>query len=276
MNILIKMNKWLFLAMLGAFISGCAFEPLDQEPRPIIKGAPDWVNKGSYTDGSKDTRMFYGVSSANPQGDLALQKSIAEDRANAELVKQLVTYLDIVGNEYLQSSRIGDSSYSEDAVARHVEDAAVKQIKDGISAQVNDAIGRQFKDAVSSEFKDAVTSRIRDSAAREIRDAMSYQVEFANHMEEVITRQLKEAVSWQMKNSASAHLANARIIGSWKDPRTYTLWTMSEVDLKNVKKSMAGVNDMNVDMKRFFDANAEAIYDRILRDKKNMNPFAIR
>jgi hypothetical protein len=268
--------KWLTLSITVAAIAACAFEPLQSDRAETIIGAPDWVNKGSYFTTNRDGNMFYGVSSANPQGDLALQKSIADDRANAEVVRVLVTFLDAVTFEFLSASRYEDSSAREDATYRRIEANASRQVKQSISAQIDDAIVRQFKGGVSTQFKDDVTNNVTDAAARDIKESISFQIDFLRHVEDVITKQLKEAASRQMKSTAQAHLANARNIGNWRDPRTNAIWSISELNLKNVKKTMSGINDINIELKQYFDINAENIFDRIIRERNNLNPFSFK
>ena len=269
-------NKYLLLLILALTLglSSCALEPT-QSNRAFIRGAPDWVNKGSYTLGNGDMRMFYGVSSANPQGDLALQKSIADDRANAEVVQQLSEYLETVGNEFLNNMRSGENDYGDDLIGRQIEAAAVKQVNDGVSSQINEAMARQFKEKISTQFKDVVTNKIKDASQREVRDAIAYQIEMSLHLQELITRQIKEALSRQMRITAKAHLVNAKIIGGWRDPRTNTIWSISELNLKNVKNSMTNIEDLNGDVKKFFNANAESIFDRMMQERENPNPFAM-
>jgi hypothetical protein len=269
-------HKYLLLLMLALTLglSSCALEPM-QANRPIVRGAPDWVNKGSYTLGTGDARMFYGVSSANPQGDLALQKSIADDRANAEVVQQLSQYLETVGNDFLNTMRGGENDYGDELLGRQIEAAAVKQVNEGVTTQINEAMSRQFKEKISTQFRDTVTNKIKDASQREVRDAIAYQIEMSLHLQEVITRQIKEALSRQMRLTAKAHLVSAKIIGGWRDPRTNTIWSISELNLKNVKNSMANIEDLNGDVKKFFDANAENIFDRMMQEQENPNPFAM-
>jgi len=269
-------SKWLTLAVLGAVITGCVLEPMQSDNPVVIKGAPDWVNKGSYFNGVKDARLFYGVSSANPQGDFALQKSIADDRAHAEVVRVLVTFLDVVAYEFLQASRNSDSSVSEEMIYRHIEDAAIRRVNEGVITQIDEAISRQFKEGVSSQFKEDLVRKVKDSAHREIKEAISYQIEISRNLEEIISRQFKDAVLRQMKTTASAHLVKARIIGNWHDPRTNAIWSISELELKNIKNTMTGIADINAELKQFVEINADNIFDRIIRDRNNMNPFAPR
>ena len=81
-------TKLLSLAVLVAVVSGCSSEPTKVESNLGIKGAPDWVNQGSNILSTKDGRLFHGVGSASQMGDLALQKSVADDRARAEVARE--------------------------------------------------------------------------------------------------------------------------------------------------------------------------------------------
>ena len=195
MKNLFVIKKWLSLAVLVAVISGCSSEPTKVESNLGIKGAPDWVNKGSNTLGSKEGRLFHGVGSASPMGDMALQKSVADDRARAEVARVLSSYLDVVSNDYTAAAKSGE-----------VGDK---------STGVNE-----------------------------------------------------EAVSRQIKNTTKVNMAGARIIGSWRDPKSNAIWSIAELDMQHVKNTMAGVNDMNADLKRYIETSADNIFDRVAKEKK--------
>ena len=195
MKNLFAIKKWLSLAVLVAVISGCSSEPTKVESNLGIKGAPDWVNKGSNTLGSKEGRLFHGVGSASPMGDMALQKSVADDRARAEVARVLSSYLDVVSNDYTAAAKSGE-----------VGDK---------STGVNE-----------------------------------------------------EAVSRQIKNTTKVNMAGARIIGSWRDPKSSAIWSIAELDMQHVKNTMAGVNDMNADLKRYIETSADNIFDRVAKEKK--------
>ena len=188
-------TKLLSLAVLVAVVSGCASEPTKVESNLGIKGAPDWVNEGTSALSTKDGRLFHGVGSASPMGDLALQKSVADDRARAEVARVLSSYLDVMSNDYMASAKSGEAGDK--------------------SSGVNE-----------------------------------------------------EAVSRQIKNTSKINMAGARIIGSWKDPKTNTVWSIAELDMDHVKKTMSGVNDMNADLKRYIDTTADNIFDRVAKEKK--------
>lgn len=155
-----------------------------------IKGAPDWVNQGTNILNSKDGRLFHGVGSASPMGDMALQKSVADDRARAEVARVLSSYLDVVSNDYMSSAKSGDTGVSEEAVSR------------------------------------------------------------------------------QIKNVSKVNLAGARIIGNWRDPKTNVIYSIAELDMNHVKTTLAGVQDMNADLKRYIETSADNIFDRVAKEKR--------
>src|SRR3990172_4749480 len=87
-----------------------------------VKGAPDWVNKGTAYVKNQDGKLFHGVGSAGPTGDASLQRSVADDRARAELARIFSSYLDVVSSDYQAAARSGDSKVSEEAGSRPIRD----------------------------------------------------------------------------------------------------------------------------------------------------------
>ena len=191
----VVVKNLLLVFLLAAFFSACASKPVHvgqvpEESNLQIKGAPDWVNKGNGVVIKLDSRLFHGVASADPMGDLALQKAIADDRARAEVARVLSSYLDAVSSDYMAVPKTGD----------------------------------------------------------EIESAKS--------------------VPQQIKSTIRANMAGARIIGSWRDPKSNTIWSIAELDIKYVKSTMAAVNDMNANLKIYIDTSADNIFDRFIKEKK--------
>ena len=91
-----------------------------------IKGAPDWVNKGTQAVNDKDGRLFHGVGSAPSLGDDALQRSTADDRARAEVARMLSTYVDAVSNDYSAAAGTGANANADQSVQRQIK-AVTKQ-----------------------------------------------------------------------------------------------------------------------------------------------------
>jgi predicted transposase YbfD/YdcC len=225
---------------------------------------------------NQDGRIFYGVASATPQGDMALQKSIADDKAIVELARVLTTYLDVVSLDYLSTEKAGDSGAREESVARQIEETAVKQVQEAVNQQIDTAISRQFKDTVSKKFKDDVAHQIKDNSVRNIRVAVGSQIDFLRQIEDAIAKELKEAVSHQLRNTGKVNAAGAKILNTWRDPKTNTYWSNAVLDLSAVKNTMADIADLNANLKQYFDNNADFVFDRAIREKNSTSYFSFK
>lgn len=110
--------KLLSLAIFAFVLSGCAGPKIESDMG--MKGVPDWVNKGTRYLSDDDGRLFHGVGSAAPLADEALQKSVANDRARAEVARILTTYLEVVSNDYVSSVKADGEHVSEESVSRQI------------------------------------------------------------------------------------------------------------------------------------------------------------
>ena len=262
---------WIGLMLI---MSGCTIEPV-QPDRPMVevKGAPEWVNKGSAMVVVKDGHIFRGVSSVGPQGDMALQKSIVDDKSIEEVARVLSSFLEIVSNEYMETGRSRDRSVNEDAVSRQIEDVSQRQVNENVLRQIDESISRQYKEGVSKQFKDAVSRKIVATLSRQIKEAVANQADFAYQIDEAVIRHFKDDVTRQIRNTAKMHIPGAKIVDSWRDPRTNTLWSLSELDLRSVKNTMSVTKDINADLRQFFEAEADSIFERSLKEKSGVFSF---
>jgi len=119
-------SKALAAAALTIALAACGGGKTVVESDLGIKGAPDWVNKGTATLNDKDGRLFHGVGSSASLGDEALQRSTADDRARAEVARMLSTYLDVVSSDYSASAGTGSNANADQSVSRQVK-AVTKQ-----------------------------------------------------------------------------------------------------------------------------------------------------
>jgi hypothetical protein len=181
--------KLLSMVLLALAISACSSKT-KVESDLGIKGAPDWVNEGTNILNDKDGRLFHGVGSASPTGDMGLQKSVADDRARAEVAKVLSSYMDVLSNDYMSSAKAGGANVTE------------------------------------------------------------------------------EAVSQQIKALSKVNLTGAKIIGSWRDPKTNIIYSIAELDMKQLKNTLAGAQEMNDDLRRYIESRADNIFDRVAKEKK--------
>ena len=214
MNYFFTINKLFALAVLVLLATGCVSERPAQsddtradivESNPAIRGAPDWVNRGSHVFSGKDGRLFYGVAYAPPMGDMALQKSVSDDLARAEVERLLTSFLGAVLTDTKASDRSG---------------------------------GARDKTAV-----------VKD-----------------------------ETLLRHVRNITNANLPGIRISGSWRDLKSSNVWSIAELDMKHVKKTLADVSDMNADLKRHIETEADNVFDRVVRDiakeRSRMRPVA--
>ena len=189
MNTFHIVAKLISMLLFAVAISACS-STTQVESNLGIKGAPDWVNKGTNILNDKDGRLFHGVGSASPMGDMALQKSIADDRARAEVARVLSSYMDVVSSDYISSAKAGGASVAEESVTR------------------------------------------------------------------------------QIKATTKVNLAGAKIIGSWRDPKSNIIYSIAELDMKHVKSTLAGTQNMNDDLRRYIETSADNIFDRVSKEKK--------
>ena len=113
-------TKLLSMALFVFAISACS-STTKVESDLGIKGAPDWVNEGTNILSEKDGRLFHGVGSAAPMGDMSLQKSVADDRARSEVARVLSSYMDVVSSDYMSSAKAGGANTNEEAVSRQIK-----------------------------------------------------------------------------------------------------------------------------------------------------------
>lgn len=171
----------MFVAMSLAACSGKTRVKSDLH----IKGAPDWVNEGTNILKNRKGRLFHGVGSAPPMGDMSLQTSTADNRARAELSRILSSYMEVVSNDYASATPGGDGAGTEQSVSRQIE------------------------------------------------------------------------------NFTRLNLAGSRIIGRWRDKKTDIIYSLAELDMKQVKETMTGVETMNQGLKQYLDNEGENIFDRV-------------
>jgi hypothetical protein len=113
------MQRRLFVLVLAAALAGCAGRTrLESDLK--VRGAPDWVNKGTAYVDDKGGRLFHGVGAAGPAGDDALQRAIADDRARAEVARIFSSYLDVASRDYQAAGRSGEARTSEEALSRQI------------------------------------------------------------------------------------------------------------------------------------------------------------
>lgn len=115
-----KRTSLLLAAAVGLALAGCSSQTrLDSDLG--VAGAPDWVNKGSAYVANDGGRLFHGVGSASAVGDASLQRSVADDRARAELARIFSNYLDVASADYQAAARSGKEAQTDESVSRQIK-----------------------------------------------------------------------------------------------------------------------------------------------------------
>lgn len=119
------MNKrnmqWLLVLVLAVGLVACGGRTkVDSNLR--IKGAPDWVNKGTQVVSDKKGRLIHGVGIAPAMGDISLQRSAADTRARAEIARILSTFV----NETLRDYSAASGQLQDASIERNIEAETTK------------------------------------------------------------------------------------------------------------------------------------------------------
>ena len=173
---------YLGAALLAAgLLTGCASSQL--EGNLGIKGAPDWVNKGTQVVDDKSGHLIHGVGMAPAMNDLSLQTSVADDRARAEVARVLNSFMHVISQDYTASSGTGADQQADQSMSR------------------------------------------------------------------------------QIQSITDQNLSGVRILTHWPNPQDKSLWAIAQLDLSQVKDSVANAQGMNAGFRDYFKANADNIFE---------------
>jgi hypothetical protein len=115
-----KLKTALTIFGLALLLAACSSQTrLDSDLG--LAGAPDWVNKGTAFVANESGRLFHGVGSAGPMGDASLQRSVADDRARAELARIFSNYLDVASADYQAAAKSGKETQLDESVSRQIK-----------------------------------------------------------------------------------------------------------------------------------------------------------
>lgn len=87
----------------------------------LVSGAPDWVNRGSGAFKDNGSRIFYGVGAVTDISSQPLAVQTADQRARADIAKQLDTYVANLYRDYqvATAAAMGKAAMEE----QHVEES---------------------------------------------------------------------------------------------------------------------------------------------------------
>ena len=75
----------------------------------------------------------------------------------------------------------------------------------------------------------------------------------------------EQAVTQEIKNLTKVNLSGARIIGRWRHKKTNTIYSIAELDMAHITKTMNAVDDMNEDLRRYIATEGMNIFDKMAK-----------
>ena len=78
----------------------------------------------------------------------------------------------------------------------------------------------------------------------------------------------EQVVSKQINSATKVNLAGVKIVARWKDKRTNIIYSLAELDKKDVDKTIELGKNMNADLKRYIQENSENIFDKVAQEKE--------
>jgi hypothetical protein len=73
----------------------------------------------------------------------------------------------------------------------------------------------------------------------------------------------EQAVTRQIDSLTQINLTGAKIIGRWRDEDTGMIWSLAELDIKSVKKTLDTAMEMSPGLRDFLSREGDSIFDRM-------------
>ncbi|GMR16102.1 MAG: hypothetical protein BMS9Abin31_0409 [Gammaproteobacteria bacterium] len=77
----------------------------------------------------------------------------------------------------------------------------------------------------------------------------------------------QQAVSRQIKNFTKVNLTGVKIIGHWKNKKDGSIFSIAELDMQHMKKTLSSVREMNKNLSQYISNNANNIFDKATKEK---------
>ena len=73
----------------------------------------------------------------------------------------------------------------------------------------------------------------------------------------------EQAVTRQIENLTQINLTGVKIIGRWRDENTGEIWSLAELDIKHMKKTLDKAMQMSPALREFLAKEGDSIFDRM-------------
>ncbi|MDH5570357.1 MAG: LPP20 family lipoprotein [Gammaproteobacteria bacterium] len=77
----------------------------------------------------------------------------------------------------------------------------------------------------------------------------------------------QQTLSREINNLSKINLSGVRIIGHWKDPKDGTIYSIAELDMEYMKKSLSSIQEMQEGLGLYLGEHAENIFDKVATEK---------
>lgn len=77
-----------------------------------------------------------------------------------------------------------------------------------------------------------------------------------------------QSVSRDIENLSRVNLTGAKIIGRWRNKKSNMVYSIAELDMKQVKDTLEKVQEMNQGLRDHLSREGDSIFDRLAGDKK--------
>jgi len=111
-------------------------------------------------------------------------------------------------------------------------------------------------------------NRARAALARILSSYMEVVSSDYSHAESGEDAVPDQSITRQIDNVTRINLTGSRIIGRWRDKKTDIIYAIAELDMKQVKETLKGVQDMNAGFKDYISTQGENIFDRMTQGGK--------
>lgn len=77
---------------------------------------------------------------------------------------------------------------------------------------------------------------------------------------------LEQTLSRQIRNFTDINLSGARIIARWRDEEAGTIYSLAELDMSQVEKSLAASREMNDGFKNYVDQHSDNVFEKLMKE----------
>jgi len=78
----------------------------------------------------------------------------------------------------------------------------------------------------------------------------------------------QEDVERQIHNVSRINLTGARIIARWKQPKTSTIYSLAELDMKQLKSTLDQVSAMNAGLRDYLGREGSNVFDKLAGERQ--------